>query len=62
MYCPAFEMRILSNRIVLSATDVANHLSCGHLTELDLRLARGEIKEPAWDNPHAVVLLSLIHI
>jgi len=56
VYCPAFEMRILSNRIVLSATDVANHLSCGHLTDLNLRLARGEITEPAWDNPHAVVL------
>ena len=49
-------MRVRSGRITLSATDVANHLSCAHLTKLDLRLARGEIAEPAWENPHLVVL------
>lgn len=39
-------------KIHLSATDVANHLSCRHLTALNLRLAKGEISEPSWDNPH----------
>jgi uncharacterized protein len=31
-------------------------LSCAHLTTLDLRLARGEIREPDWPNPHLRVL------
>jgi predicted RecB family nuclease len=35
---------------------LANHLSCRHLTTLDLRLAKGEIAEPSWENPHLVVL------
>lgn len=49
-------MRVRNGRITFSATDVANHLSCAYLTKLDLRLARGEIAEPAWENPHLVVL------
>src|SRR5215472_1506681 len=39
-------------RTYLSATDLANHLSCRHLTTLDLQLTKGEIGEPSWDNPH----------
>src|ERR1035438_5299199 len=49
-------MRILQGAVTLSATDLANHLSCRHLTTVDLRLAKGEIAEPTWDNPHARVL------
>jgi len=49
-------MRILQETVALSATDLANHLSCRHLTTMDLRLARGEIAEPSWDNPHLRVL------
>jgi uncharacterized protein len=49
-------MRILQGVVTLAATDLANHLSCHHLTALDLRLAKGEIAEPEWDNPHARVL------
>ena len=49
-------MRIQQGTTTLSATDLANHLSCRHLTTLDLRLAKGEIAEPSWDNPHAKVL------
>ncbi|MBV9761892.1 MAG: TM0106 family RecB-like putative nuclease [Acidobacteriaceae bacterium] len=49
-------MKILRNEISLTATDLANHLSCGHLTSLDLHLARGEMPEPAWSNPHLHVL------
>jgi len=32
------------------------HLSCRHLSRLDLRLAKGEIAEPSWENPHLRVL------
>src|SRR5579871_6244009 len=49
-------MRIRHGVVVVSATDLANHLSCRHLTTLDLRLARGEISEPTWQNPHLRVL------
>ena len=49
-------MRLRQGAVGLSATDLANHLSCRHLTTLDLRLARGEIAEPSWENPHTRVL------
>jgi predicted RecB family nuclease len=49
-------MRVRQGAATLSATDLANHLSCRHLTALDLSLAKGEIAEPSWDNPDAVVL------
>src|ERR1017187_2518113 len=49
-------MKIRDRGVSLSATDLANHLSCPHLTTLDLRLAKGEIAAPSWDNPHLRVL------
>ena len=49
-------MRVRQGTATLSATDLANHLSCRHLTTLDLRLAKGEIAEPSWENPHLRVL------
>ena len=42
--------------VYVSATDLANHLSCSHLTTLDIRLAKREIAAPSWENPHLVVL------
>ena len=35
----------------LSATDLANHLACRHLTTLDLGAARGTIEPPHWKRP-----------
>jgi predicted RecB family nuclease len=49
-------MRVEQETATLSATDFANHLSCRHLTTLDLRLAKGEIAELSWENPHLRVL------
>jgi predicted RecB family nuclease len=49
-------MRIRQSGVTLSATDLANHLSCRHLTTLDHRLAKGELAEPSWNDPHLVVL------
>ena len=49
-------MKLQDSAVRLSATDLANHLSCQHLTTLDLRLAKGEIEEPSWENPHLRVL------
>jgi uncharacterized protein len=42
--------------VYVSATDLANHLSCRHLTTLDIRLAKEEIAAPSWENPHLRVL------
>jgi predicted RecB family nuclease len=49
-------MKIRNDTFTLSATDLANHLSCRHLTTLELRLVKGELAEPSWENPHLVVL------
>src|SRR4051812_37033398 len=49
-------MKERDGTVYVSATDLANHLSCRHLTTLDIRLAKGEISAPSWENPHLVVL------
>jgi uncharacterized protein len=40
----------------LSATDLANHLACRHLTSLDRASAEGRLKPPQWRRPEAEVL------
>lgn len=40
----------------LSATDLSNHVSCRHLTELNRRAAKGELKRPYWKDPSLEVL------
>ncbi len=39
-------MKATDSGIRLSASDLANHLGCRHLTCLDLRVARGELESP----------------
>ena len=39
-------MQAAADQIKLSASDLANHLACRHLTNLDLALAEGRIKAP----------------
>lgn len=52
-------MEYLQGSIRLSATDVANHLSCKHLTALNVLLAKGGITTPDWANPDLKVLQQL---
>lgn len=40
----------------LSASDLTNFLSCNHLTELDKKVSKGELKKPEWNDPHVAVL------
>jgi len=40
----------------LAATDLANHLACRRLTELDGLVAHGRLERPAWRDPMAAVL------
>src|SRR6478672_8453715 len=52
-------MEYVQGNIRLSATDVANHLSCKHLTTLNLLLAKGAVSAPDWANPDLKVLQQL---
>ncbi|RMH36610.1 MAG: TM0106 family RecB-like putative nuclease [Deltaproteobacteria bacterium] len=49
-------MRIVAGQPRLSASDVANHLGCRHLTTLDLAAARGLASPPTWKDPALEVL------
>jgi predicted RecB family nuclease len=49
-------MQRFQGTFILSATDLANHLSCRHITTMDLRLAKGAVAEPTWQNPSTQVL------
>jgi hypothetical protein len=40
-------MRILNDRLELSASDLANHLGCRHLSQLDLLAAKGRVTPPS---------------
>ena len=42
----------------LSATDLANHLACRHLTGLDRGAAEGLWKPPEWFRPDDTVLVT----
>jgi predicted RecB family nuclease len=52
-------MRDASGQIRLAATDLSNHLACGHLTTLELGVARGERTAPEWRAPDLVVIQEL---
>ena len=43
-------MKILSDQISLTASDLVGHLSCRHLTQLDVQVAKGQRDKPEhWD-------------
>jgi predicted RecB family nuclease len=44
-------MKLVDGSLRLSPTDLANYAACPHLTTLDLRAARGEVKAPYWTSP-----------
>jgi predicted RecB family nuclease len=52
-------MRIFSDKLRFSATDVSNHLACRHLTSLELSAARGERPRPDWEAPDLAVIREL---
>jgi predicted RecB family nuclease len=41
----------------LSPTDLANHLACAHLTQLGLRVMRGELERPVVVDPYGQIIL-----
>lgn len=44
-------MQILDDQLRLSATDLAGHLNCRHLTQLEQAVARGELSRPKFFDP-----------
>ena len=49
-------MDIRAEQLRVSASDLAKHLACRHLTSLDLKAARGEIDRVYRDDPSLAVL------
>jgi len=52
-------MKISTNQVRFSASDLSNHLACRHLTTLDLEVARGRREEPDWAVPDLKVIQEL---
>ena len=44
-------MRVRNGRLILSASDLANHLACGHRTDLDRASAYDLLPAPSWTDP-----------
>lgn len=49
-------MKASKGNIQLSASDLANHLACKHLTELDRLVATGKKSAPSWRDPALAIL------
>lgn len=51
-------MRLASDRtLLLSPSDLGNYLACAHLTQLELRVQRGELARPHVEDPYGQVIL-----
>ncbi|HEV8515127.1 MAG TPA: hypothetical protein VGQ59_17720, partial [Cyclobacteriaceae bacterium] len=50
-------MNFASDKFQLAATDLSNHLSCEHLTQLERKVALGELKRPSYRDPSLDVLI-----
>jgi predicted RecB family nuclease len=44
-------------KLRLSPTDLGNHLACAHLTQLELRVQRGELERPHVDDPYGRIIM-----
>ena len=43
-------MQIVGGKLTLSSGDLVGHLNCRYLTDLDLRVAKGQLTKPKiWD-------------
>jgi predicted RecB family nuclease len=51
-----FPMHKDGEALRLAATDIANHLACRHLTQLDRAVAEGRRSAPAWRDPGLALL------
>jgi len=49
-------MRLVDDLLRLSATDLANHLGCIHLSQLNRAVAEGRARKPLWNDPMGKLL------
>ena len=49
-------MRVHDSQLQLAATDLANHLGCHHLTQLNRLKAERKLDPPRWQDPMADIL------
>ena len=49
-------MKLDGSRLRLAASDLANHLGCRHLTNLNRLVATGSLKPPSWRDPSGEVM------
>lgn len=49
-------MRLAGGSLLVSASDLARHLGCRHLTALELAVQRGRLEPPLWRDPALAVL------
>src|SRR5713226_1588596 len=49
-------MKLLGSRLRLSASDLANHLGCRHLSNLNRLVATGSLNAPSWFDPSLQVM------
>jgi len=52
-------MKLENGHLALSATDLAHHLSCKHLTELERRVAEGTLEREHYHDPVLELLIEL---
>ncbi len=50
-------MRLVDGILRLSPTDLANHLACAHLTQLELKVQRGELERPFISDPYGELIM-----
>jgi len=50
-------MNYTSGHFQFAATDLSNHVSCNHLTQLNRKVALEELKKPKWYDPSIEVLI-----
>lgn len=50
-------MNLHSDKLTLAATDLSNHLACNHLTQLNIKVAKGELKRPYRNDPSLDILI-----
>jgi uncharacterized protein len=49
-------VRLVDGILRLSATDLANHLGCAHLSQQSRAVAEGRARKPKWQDPVAAIL------
>jgi len=52
-------MKYENGQLAFSATDLAHHLSCQHLTELERRFAEGDLAREQFHDPVLELLIEL---